>query len=190
MPAKQSPEERWKQVQAALGGWKIALAILVGIVTTIFAPYDFFEDISSDVITLFGIVMAALVPAMLLAATSMRAGGFSVASVRLLAKSLDDQMVLFGLLFLCALGGAALVIVGKSLDWSLPAIPLPTAEPAVINLSGLWNLLIATVLTFLALRLVDAVAGIRDILRLSSEIAVGEAFERSRAQSKREDQVG
>jgi len=187
MPAKESREESWRRIQNALGGWKVFGALLVGALTTAYAPYDFFDDASSDIVTVFGIVMAALVPAMLLAATSMRAGGFSVASVRLLAKSLDDQMALFGLLFLCSLLGAGLVIVAKSVDWSLPALPLPFDHLPKLNGSGLFNFLVATVLTFLALRLIDAISGIRAILKLSSEIAVGEAFERSRSQLKDQD---
>ena len=173
---------QWLLVDFA--NWKFLTAIIIGTMTTLLAPNDFFDDASSDLVTIFGIIMAALVPAMILAATSMRAGGFSVGSVRLLAEALDKQIALFSRLFLYALVGAILIVVAKSVDWSLPSFPIKLGQPPELSPSRLWNFLIASLVSFLVLRLFDAMKNIRGILDLSSDIAVGEAFERSKMRSQ------
>jgi hypothetical protein len=166
-------------------GWlgNVLVAGLAGALVSTFAPVGIYERGADALIALLSILMAAVLPAMILAGTSLRAGRFSVQRVRNLADALDKQILAFGGLFAIALAAAILIILGKISEWpALPmTVPLPKA-PYTVSLGALLPGTITFLLTLLTVRSFLVITGVRSIQRLTAQIAEDEAMDRERAE--------
>ena len=101
-------------------GWETWAASGVALVSGSTLPRNALSPVTAELITAVSVVMAALIPAMILAATSLRAGSFSVKALNDLAADLKRQINVFGGLFLYGLLTCAALVVGKAIDWAGP----------------------------------------------------------------------
>lgn len=62
-------------------GWETIFALAAAGAARAFMPADVYGSVTSEIVTLLGIVMAAFTPTMLLAATTLRAGRFSTSRI-------------------------------------------------------------------------------------------------------------
>jgi hypothetical protein len=145
-------------------------------------PSDMYKDATAEIVTVLGFLMAAFVPAMMLGVTALRAGGFSVKTLRALAAGLDRQVSVFGGLFLYALLACLLAIAGKIADWQFPIVSTGWDAVPKVDLSSVASIILTYLLVLLTLRAVVFIAGVRSVLRLTSRIAESEARDRDRAE--------
>lgn len=162
--------------------WQLVAALAAGLVAAALMPDAFYAEAVSEAVTVLGFLMAAFVPAMALAATSIRAGSFSVRRIRLLGDAVRVQIKVFGGLFFYSLAACVILIVGKLLHWSLPTIPVHFAGWAAIDTASLFPGLLTFLFTFLILRSGTFVAGMLSILRLTTASAEDEARLRDAAE--------
>jgi len=165
-------------------GWETWAGIGAGVVALLYLPPDAYKEDTSEIVTVLGLVMAAIVPAMLLGATSLRAGRFSSNRLRRLYHALDVQIRVFGGLFLYGLFACLVVILGRTLGWHLPTLVLHLSRSISIDLSYSFEGLISGLLVFLSLRSISIIAGVRSILKLVAEMALDESTEREELQAK------
>lgn len=146
----------------------------------IFLPGDFYSKASAEIVTVLGILMAAYIPTMLLAATTLRAGRFTRNRIKELSAALGNEITLLGGLFICAMFGALLIIAGKSLDWSLEIfIPIGVGRRTS---SWLFTAPISFCLVFLSCRTMAVVRGAWGVHAVTSRLAEDEATDRDNGQ--------
>jgi hypothetical protein len=153
-------------------GWETWLAVASAAAFAWFAKPTFFASSASEIVTILGFVLAALLPAMVLSATALRSGAFSVQRLVSLHAALAQQVAVFGGVFIYGLALCAVVIVGKAAEWSVPVFGLGERQ---FDLSKVYGAAVAFGLTFLLLRVIAVVFGIRSVLNLVAQIAVDEA---------------
>lgn len=156
-------------------GWETGVAIIAAIGMGMFMPSASMISITAEVITVTAAIMAALIPAMILAATALRAGAFNETDLRKLSIALSKQIDVFGGLFLYGLTTCSLLLAGRSVGWVGPSTETGWTFLPVISVG--WCLM--TIATFgvilLVCRSVAVIAGIRSILALATDIALAEA---------------
>jgi hypothetical protein len=170
--------------------WLVLVSGLSATLVGIFAPVGVYERGADALIALLSILMAAVLPAMILAGTSLRAGRFSAQRVRSLADALDKQILAFGGLFAIALSAAILIIVGKISQWPELTVTIPYAKAVhKLRLGALLPAAITFLLALLTLRSFLVITGVRSIQRLTAQIAEDEAVDRERAQQEADAQA-
>lgn len=161
-------------------GWETIFAAAAAVAAAFFMPRDFYESAIPEIVTVLGFLMAALVPAMMLGATALRAGRFSVRTLRALSAGIDRQIAAFGGLFAYVLVACVIAVGGKLVGWRLPAIP--TGQPgAAVDPSSAFAVVLTFLLVLLVLRSAVFIGGVRSVLRLSAAMAEDEARERDHA---------
>jgi hypothetical protein len=164
----------------ALAGWETWTALGVGVVAAVSMPADFYSSSVSEIVTVLGFLMAAFVPAMVLAATALRAGGFSVKKIKDLGGAIRRQIRMFGGLLLYALAACVVLIAGKIAGWRCPVPPIQHGPQIAVYLSFAYIALVTFLIVFLILRFFAFIAGIESLLNLTIEIAEDEARTRDR----------
>lgn len=159
----------------AVIGWETLGSVALGALAGAVLPANFYGAVASEIVTVLGFLMAALVPAMVLAASSIRCGVFSVKEIDALRSGLNNQINIFGVLFYYCLISCIILIYGKSFDWKGSFFIKFYGGQFFVNLAFLWPSLITFLLTFLALRSANFIISIKGILDLQSQIAVDEA---------------
>jgi hypothetical protein len=161
-------------------GWETAVAIAAAGVAGWLAPADLYRESSAEIVAAIGFVMAALVPAMVLSATALRAGNFSPLALQRLHAELSRQISLFGGLFLYCLATVSLVLIGKSLQWGATlGVWMPDWWPGSLGFGRVIVTFVTFGVVFVALRSATLVTGIGSILRLSADLAISEAVIRA-----------
>jgi hypothetical protein len=163
-----------------LRGWETIAAGAAAVSTAFVVPPNFFEPAVPEIVTVLGFLMAALVPAMMLGATALRAGRFSVRTLRALSSGIDRQIAVFGGLFTYALAACMVAVLGKLAGWRLPSIPMGS-DNARLDPSLAFAVVLTFLLVLLILRAAAFIAGVRSVLRLSAAVAEDEARERDQA---------
>jgi hypothetical protein len=161
--------------------WETALALAAGSTSAYFMQPDFYREAVAEIVTLIGFLMAAFIPAMVLGATALRAGGFSVKRLRSISGAIDRQIAIFGGLFLYALVACVVAVIGKLLNWTLPVVSTGWERLPFIPVAQLLPATLTYALTFLVLRSLRVIAAVRSILHLSTAIAEDEARARDKA---------
>lgn len=163
-------------------GWETAVAIAAAGIAGWLAPADLYKESSAEIVAAIGFVMAALIPAMILGATALRAGNFSPLALQRLHVELSRQIALFGGLFLYCLATVGLVLIGKTLQWGAALVFLmPDWWPTPLSFGRVVMTLVTFGVIFVALRSATLVIGIGSILRLSADLAISEAVIRADA---------
>lgn len=165
-------------------GWEFVTSIVFGVAAGAYLRADVFKEASGEIVTILGFIMAALVPAMALAATALRPGTFSIIQIRALGSAIDRQIRIFGGLFLYALAACMIVVVGKVSGWSLPPLIVPKELLDPISLNAAFPSSITFFLSLLVLRSGAFISGVLSILRLSIATAEDEARARTAAKSQ------
>jgi hypothetical protein len=164
----------------ALAGWETWTALGVGLVAAVSMPADFYSSSVSEIVTVLGFLMAAFVPAMVLAATALRAGSFSIKKIKDLGGAIRRQIRMFGGLLLYALAACVVLIAGKIAGWRFPVPPIQHGPQIALYLSSAYLALVTFLIVFLILRFFAFIAGIESLLNLTIDIAEDEARTRDR----------
>jgi len=181
----------WSAVKAR---WTLATILIVGALAFVFLPSKAFKDVTQELIALFGLMIAGVLPTMVLTASVLRAGNLSVKKLIEYRDALRRQMAVWIGLFLVSLVASLLVTVGKMVDWSL-ALPIPIAwaglKATSFEMVRALNAAIVMALAVVLFRAISVGNGIISLLRLSAELAISEAQLREDARhSAAEDAIG
>jgi len=172
--------------------WALVASIAAGVLVLVLLPAGAFKDVTQELMALFGLMMAGVLPTMVLTASVLRAGNLSVQKIKSYRDALRSQMIIWIGLFVISLGASILIVVGKMLSWSLPVV-IPLSYFGYSNtefdLIRVVNALIATSLSLLLLRAISVGNGIISLLRLSAELAIGEAHAREDGSRKSAEQA-
>ncbi|PWB89853.1 hypothetical protein C5688_13520 [Methylocystis sp. MitZ-2018] len=164
--------------QTAKTKWTLVAVVVAGITSLVFLPKGSFEDVTQELIALFGLIMAGILPTMVLTASALRAGNLSVKRLLAYQDALRNQLVIWIGLFLISLFASLFVIFGKMVNWSL-LLSLPTSRDGQhyvsFDLIRILNSLIVMALMLLVARAVAVGNGLISLLRLSTELAISEA---------------
>ena len=136
------------------------------------------DRVSSELTALFGLMMAAVLPTMVLTATVLRAGNLPLKRIVAYSTALRQQMNVWIGLFWIALASCMFLIVGKAFNWSIiiEFPPIGNFLPAMTwNVARVFSALTWAGLAMIVVRAFSVGSGIISLMRLSSEIAVGEA---------------
>lgn len=171
----------WRAVKAK---WTLGAIAGAGALAFAFLPPKAFKDVTQELIALFGLMMAGVLPTMVLTASVLRAGNLSVKKLLAYRDALRRQMVVWIGLFVISLVASLLLIVGKMVDWSaVISIPLAWAGANIISFDviPLLNSLVVMAMALIVFRAVAVGNGIISLLRLSAELAISEAQAREDA---------
>lgn len=172
--------------------WTLAAILFAGVCALVFLPLRAFKDVTQELIALFGLMMAGVLPTMVLTASVLRAGNLSVKKLQAYRDALRSQLVIWIGLFLISLGASLLVIIGKMVDWSI-VIQIPISGPGHksidLDLIRVLNALIVIFLSLLVLRAVEVGNGIISLLGLSAELAISEAQVRDEARHREAEEA-
>lgn len=174
----------WNAVKSR---WTLEAIGLAGALALVYLPPKSFKDVTQELIALFGLMMAGVLPTMVLTASVLRAGNLSVKKLQEYRDALRDQLVIWIGLFFVSLIASLLVIVGKMLDWSLIVpVPLEWAGRKSISFDAVHvlNSLVVVCLALVVFRAVAVGNGIISLLRLSAELAISEAHARDEARHR------
>lgn len=163
---------------ALRGYWKPAVVVAAATMSLVFMKPDAYKDVTQELIALFGLMMAGVLPTMVLTASALRAGNLSIRKLSAYRDALFVQLKVWIGLFLASLVASSLVILGKMLGWSLP-ISIPGSVVGFGNFSydliAVVNALVTACLALVILRGFAVGSGVVSLLRLSAEIALSEA---------------
>ena len=160
--------------------WPLVATLVTGFLAFAFLPEKAFKEVTQELIALFGLMMAGVLPTMVLTASVLRAGNLSVKTIREYRDALRGQLVIWIGLFLISLIASLLVILGKMAEWSF----VLTLSNWSIDIIRTINALIAAALALVVFRAVAVGNGIISLLRLSAELAVSEAQARDAANNR------
>lgn len=172
--------------------WRPALVVGSGLAAIFLMDTKAYGSVSQELMALFGLMMAAVLPTMVLTASVLRPGRLSVKRLTEYSDALATQLKIWIGLFLVALIASLCVVVGKMVGWSVPvAVDLSSAKLGLIqvDLIVLVNGLITACLVLIVLRGLAVGHGIASILRLSSEISIGEAKARDEERHRATEQA-
>jgi hypothetical protein len=158
--------------------WKAAAVAAAAALSLLFMRPNAYKDVTQELIALFGLMMAGVLPTMVLTASALRAGNLSVRKLSAYRDALFVQMKVWIGLFIVSLIASSLVILGKMIGWSLPlTIPLGVLgwNDLSYDFISVVNALVTGCLALVILRGLAVGSGIASLLRLSAEIALSEA---------------
>lgn len=156
---------------------KLAAILFAGALSVAFLPPKAFKEVTQELIALFGLMMAGVLPTMVLTASMLRAGNLSVKKLQDYRDALHSQLSIWIGFFLISLFASLFVIIGKMMDWSL-VIPLEWIglKSISFDLICILNALIVMSLTLIVLRAVEVGKGVISLLRLSAELAISPSY--------------
>lgn len=161
-------------------GREALIALGVAAVAAAFMPPDRMKSIQEMLVTFLSIVAGASLPGLALTAAAPRPPVESTRAAETLGQRLEDQVRFwFGFLLF---GGAAVasVLVGASLEWSLPT-PRPHVVPSWVPPGGAWLVLVSVLLTtFTAIRALRIVGAVIDLVRLGTAAHAKQSEDRRR----------
>lgn len=160
----------------------LVLSMIAALLACVILPADAFKEVTQELMALFGLMMAGILPTMVLTASALRAGNLSIRRVSEYHAALKRQMKVWIGLFVLALCASVLVVAGKMVSWtiplSIPSFPQLSFAGVRFDLIRVVNALIAGSGAMMILRGFSLGRGIMSLLELSSEIAKGEAHVR------------
>lgn len=151
------------------------LVVAAAATALIFMPANVFANVTQELVALFGLMMAAVLPTMVLTASALRGGNLSVRRLTAYRDALLVQLKVWIGLFVVSFVCGVLVMVGKMIDWQI-LVFIPWGERELhLNLAHGLSALLAGMLMLVSLRVVSVGHGIVSLLRLSAELALAEA---------------
>jgi hypothetical protein len=179
-----------KLINRLINAKSVAIAVLAA-VAALFLPVGAFREVTQELMAMFGLLMAGILPTMVLTASALRAGNLSVKKLTDYKAALARQMNVWIGLFIISLVASVVVIVGKMAGWSIP-VSFPKLEKADLSVFDfdairIVNAMIAGAGALLVLRAFSLGRGIVSLLTLSSELALGEARLRDEERNKKVD---
>jgi len=152
--------------------------LAAGLIALFALPTDAFKDVTQELMALFGLLMAGVLPTMVLTASVLRPSNMSVKRLYQYRDALRTQMLVWIGLFLASFVSSIFVILGKILEWTI-AVDIP----AIPGITGAWhfdairvvNSIIVFGLVLVLTRIISVGNGVLSLLGLSAELAIGEA---------------
>lgn len=171
------------KLRAIARKWRaIAFASAVAGLSYWFAPPDIIATISGELVNFFGFVIAAVLPAMALTATALRGSGMSIRRLLQLRDALNAQMTFWAGLVFVSFGAVAFVVVLKpvvSCAAGAECRPITFYEHGWFSLnSRIFNAGLAYVFGIVFFQLANILNGLRALLKVNAEAAIGEAQQR------------
>jgi hypothetical protein len=179
----------WQRLKAK---WTLAAVAASGVISSALLPADAFKDVTQELIALFGLMMAGVLPAMVLTASVLRADNMSVKKLIEYRDALRRQMTFWIGLFLISLVASLFVIVGKMAGWSIDVrIPLSSLRLIDVEFDAIRivNMLITMSLAVVVLRVIAVGNGVISLLRLSAELAISEAQARDEVRHRQAEEA-
>lgn len=171
----------WRKLRSQ---WTLVAILTAGVIAFVFLPNNAFKDVTQELIALFGLMMAGVLPTMVLTASVLRAGNLSVKTLKQYRDALRRQMLLWIGLFIVSLSASLLVVFGKIVNWTI-VVSLPLSwlklQDTKFETVHLLNALIAMALAVVLFRAITVGNGILSLLGLSAELAISEAQDREDA---------
>lgn len=167
--------------------WKPLSVVTAGVLALLFMKNNAYQEVTQELIALFGLMMAAVLPTMVLTASVLRGGNLSIKRLNAYRDALMAQLKIWVGLFLVSFAASFFVIVGKMVGWSVPLTLRFAAlnlDPVSYDLVAGLNALITACLGLLIVRALAVGRGIISLLRLSGEIAASEAQARDQQRFK------
>ncbi|WP_153008051.1 hypothetical protein [Sphingomonas yabuuchiae] len=170
--AKFSRKKDGRWIRFALRRWDFGVALVTSGLCAAFVTGAKLKEVSSELITFFGIQSAVLFPAMLLTATILKPDGLTAFDLARYRRALSLQMTFWSVLLALDFLSVGLAIVGKSLSWQfslqIPYLRTFDTSAAMIGLFGLVGGLAMV-------RTVHVVRGVFSLMNLNSDL-VGKAI--------------
>lgn len=152
--------------------WDLGVALISGALCASYVQGAKLKDVSSELITFFGIQSAVLFPAMLLTATILKPDGLTPFDLSRYRRALSLQMTFWSVLLLLDFLSVGLAIVGKAVGWhftlTVPHLRTLDSSAFMIGLFGFVGGL-AMARTF------HVVRGVTSLMNLNTEL-VGKAI--------------
>lgn len=171
----------------------VTAAIAAGVIGFTLLPLDAYESVTQELIALFGLMMAGVLPTMVITASVLRAGNLSVKRLIAYRDGLRAQLILWIGLFFVSLVTCLMVIFGKMAEWSV-SIYVPMAWLRMSDLSfdavRFVNGMISLGIALVVFRAISVGNGVITLLHLSAELAISDARMRDESAHKRtEDSI-
>lgn len=151
---------------------KIQLAVIL-IAATVFAyilPIELFKKSSSVIAAFLGLTIASLIPAMMLAATSLNSTQQNIVEFLSIKEALAKQISFFSGLIIYAIVLATLLIVGETVEWNIPSYVLKIEFDKVFELTISWsrflNASVLAILFLILIRLFTFLGAVKSLFEL------------------------
>lgn len=162
---------------------EIAASVVIGLIVALVASATIMRRIDEMLVTCMSIVVAAAIPGVALTAAAHRPNAESPFEARNLGAGLLTQVRFwFGYLWV---GGLTvfLIILGRALDWTLPAPAPQDWAPAWTPRGGYWIIAAALAgVIFTAIRARNIVKAVEALVQMATDAEAAEAAERSKAE--------
>jgi hypothetical protein len=158
-----------KATVALLGRtWDFLLAFGLAVAAGLWLGAEAIGRVSADVVVFFGIQAAAILPAMIFAASVLRPDGLTTGDVTKYRKALRRQMGFWIAHLAINFGAALALIAGEAVQWKAPA-PFSWMSAGTVAAPGFVG--IAAFLAALAvLRSVSFISGVYSLMDLNGEL--------------------
>lgn len=138
-----------------------------------FFPADMFQGNVAVLGSIVGLSVAAIVPTMIFAATSLRPGRRGLKEFANLKLAVQDQISFLSGLFLLTIWLAVALVVGEVSEWSLGeiVIPLPTEQWTEITISWtrILNFVVLTLSMVIIFRFSSLIAAVKQLFDLHTQ---------------------
>ena len=153
-----------------LGKWDFWIAIVSAEAAAWFIHKAELELISADLITIFGIQSAVILPAMILTAGMLRPDGLSLSEAKRYGRALQEQMSFWAVLLAFDFATVVLLILGKGTAWMSSGRWSVSTHGVEISASTILISIVAFVGVWALLRTIPFVMGVLSLQRLNSDL--------------------
>lgn len=163
---------------------EFSVSVLAGLLLALCVSAVVMKRIDEMLVTSMSIIVAAAIPGIALTAAAQRPVSGSPLDARRLGGGLLTQ-VRFWFSYLWVGGlSVMLIVVGRGLDWSLPAPTKPVWMPEWTPAGGYWIIALALAgVIFTAIRSLNIVRAVEALVQLGTDAQVAEAAEREAARA-------
>lgn len=169
---------------------KIQLAIIL-IAATVFAyvlPIELFKKSSSVIAAFMGLTIASLIPAMILAATSLNSTQQNIVEFLSIKEALAKQISFFSGLIICSIVLAMLLILGETAEWNITSYVLEFEFDEVFELTISWsrllNAAVLAILFLILIRLFTFLGAVKSLFELHAQDREREIRKRISSENK------
>lgn len=165
-------------------GVEFSVSVVAGLLLALCVSAVVMKRIDEMLVTSMSIIVAAAIPGIALTAAAQRPISGSPLDARNLGSGLLTQ-VRFWFSYLWVGGlSVMLIVVGRGLDWSLPAPAKPAWMPDWTPAGGYWIIALALAgVIFTAIRSLNIVRAVEALVQLGTDAQVAEAAEREAARA-------
>lgn len=163
--------------------YEIAVPICAATLVGVFAPPNFFESSSSELIAFFSIQAAAILPVMVFAAGILRPGGLKIDTAKRLQAAIESQMKFWFNSLVCNIFAVVSVILANLFSYKL-ILNIPVLGICK-DISGFWGILIACLASYAVIRVIKFREGVVSLVSLNGQLVMGEIQAKNDNQASR-----